>query len=186
MPKLAVFNQVSLDGYFTDNKNDMSWAHKSDPEWNKFVENNSTSGGRLLFGRVTYDMMNSFWPTPQAKQQYPVVAEQMNAAPKIVFSKTMKEATWNNAKLVKGDLASEVRKLKQDGGADLVILGSGSIVSQLAQEGLIDDFRIIMNPIILGSGRTLFEGLKSRANLRLVNSRTFKNGNVLLSYAKGD
>jgi dihydrofolate reductase len=106
----------------------------------------------------------------------------MNSLPKVVFSKTLDHASWNNTTLVKGDPAGEMRKLKQAQGQDLVILGSGSIVSQLAQEGLIDEYQIVVNPIALGAGRTLFDGVKEKLPLKLTKSRAFGNGNVLLCY----
>jgi dihydrofolate reductase len=182
MRKLAVFNMVSLDGYFVDGHGDMSWAHKQDAEWIAFTSGNASGGGVLMFGRVTYDLMTRYWPTPMAAQQNPVVAAHMNSLPKVVFSRTMDKASWNNTKLVKGDLAAEVRKMKQEPGDDLVILGSGTIVSQLAQEGLIDEYQVVVSPIVLGKGRTMFDGVKDRLPLKLTKTRAFGNGNVLLCY----
>jgi dihydrofolate reductase len=182
MRSLIVFNHVSLDGYFVDKKGDMRWAHKQDPEWNEFVAGNARGGGVLLFGRVTYEMMASYWPTPMAAQNSPAVAEHMNNLQKVVFSRTLDRASWNNTKLVKGDLATEVRKMKQESGQGLVIMGSGTIVSQLAQEGLIDEFQIVVCPIVIGSGRSLFEGVTEKLNLKLTKSRTFGNGNVYTCY----
>jgi dihydrofolate reductase len=183
MRKLLVFNSVTVDGYFTDKNNDMSWAHaQADPEWNEFVAGNAKSGGELLFGRVTYQMMESFWPTPAAAQMFPDVAEGMNKSPKVVFSKTLDTASWNNTRLLKGDLVDEVRKLKEESGDGLVLMGSGSIVAQLALSGLIDEYQMVVNPLVLGDGRTMFEGVKEKIKLTLTDSRTFKNGNVLLSY----
>jgi dihydrofolate reductase len=182
MRKLSVFNSVSIDGYFTDKNSDISWAHKQDPEWTDFVAENAGSGGELLFGRVTYDMMNSFWPTPAAAHAFPEVAEQMNKLPKVVFSKTMEKATWNNTRLLKGNLEREVRKLKEESGPQLVLMGSGTIISQLSEVGLIDEYQIVVNPIALGEGRTMFDGVTNRINLKLAKSRTFKNGNVYLCY----
>ncbi|MFL5606068.1 MAG: dihydrofolate reductase family protein, partial [Gemmatimonadaceae bacterium] len=86
MRRLTVFNNVSLDGYFTDAKGDMSWAHNNDPEWNAFAAENASGGGALLLGRITYDLMASFWPTPRAMQAMPEVAKGMNRMPKVVFS----------------------------------------------------------------------------------------------------
>lgn len=182
MRKIIVFNQVSLDGYFVDRNGDMSWAHKQDPEWNAFAASNASGGGELLFGRVTYDLMVSYWPTPHALQNNPAVAEHMNALPKVVFSRTMDRPSWNNTKLVKDNLAAEIRKMKQEPGQGMVILGSGSIVSQLAQEGLIDEYQIVVNPVVLGKGRTMFDGVKEKLPLKLTKTRAFGNGNVLLCY----
>src|SRR5215470_10584424 len=116
MQTLSAFITTSLDGFFADASGDMSWAHKSDPEWLEFVHGNAGGGGTLLFGRVTYELMIRYWPTPTAKQQNPVVAEGMNSAKKYVFSRTLKEATWQNTTLIKSDLAGEVQKLKQQSG----------------------------------------------------------------------
>jgi len=182
MPRLVVFNQVTLDGYFADPKGDMSWAHKQDAEWNAFVADNAHGDSALLFGRITYDMMASFWPTVQATQTMPMVAERMNDLPKVVFSRTLKQASWKNTTLVKDDLATAVRRLKDGPGPDMVILGSGTIVSQLAQEGLIDHFQIVVNPIVLGHGKSMFDGVKEKLALRLTGTRRFGNGNVLLDY----
>jgi dihydrofolate reductase len=182
MRKLLVFNHVTLDGYFVDRNGDMSWAHKDDPEWNAFVAENASGGGQLIFGRVTYDLMAGFWPTPFAIENLPAVAAGMNNMPKVVFSRTMDQAAWNNTRLVKGDLAAEIRKLKQEPGDGMVILGSGSIVAQLAPEGLIDEYQIVVNPVVLGAGKTMFDGVKEKLNLKLTRTRAFGNGNVLLCY----
>ena len=184
MRKLVVFNSVTLDGYCADVNGDMSFAHKDnkDAEWNAFVEENASGGGALLFGRVTYELMKSYWPTPIAIKNDPVVAERMNSMPKVVFSRTLDKASWNNTKLVKDGMAAEIRKMKKEPGEGMAILGSGSIVSQLAQEGLIDEYQIVVNPVVLGKGRTLFDGIKESLNLKLTKSRTFGNGSIFLCY----
>ena len=182
MRKLIVFNNVTLDGYFTDKNGDMSWAHKSDEEYNAFVRENSQGGGEFLLGRVTYEMMASFWPTPMAQEMMPVVAKAMNNSPKVVFSKSLTTVSWSNTKVVNGDLATEVRKMKSESGKPIVIFGSGTIVSQLAQAGLIDEYQIVLHPIALGKGRTMFEGLKEKLPLKLIKSRTFANGSTFLCY----
>ncbi len=110
MRRLIVFNNISLDGYFVDRNGDMSWAHQQDAEWSAFAAENAEGGGTLVFGRITYEMMAGFWPTPAASQAFPVVAERMNNLPKVVFSRTLERASWNNTKLVKGDLAAEVAR----------------------------------------------------------------------------
>jgi dihydrofolate reductase len=110
------------------------------------------------------------------------VAERMNSLPKVVFSRTLDKASWNNTKLVKGDLAAEVRKMKQESGPTMAIMGSGSIVSQLAQEGLIDEFQVVVNPLVLGKGKSMFDGIKEKLTLKQTKTRTFGNGNVLLCY----
>jgi dihydrofolate reductase len=162
----------------------MQWAHRNaqDEEYSAFVAGNANGEGQLLFGRITYQMMASFWPTPMAMEQLPAIAQGMNRMSKIVFSRTLKEVTWNNTKLVKGELLDEVRKMKSEAGPAMAILGSGSIVSQLASAGLIDEFQVMVNPVILGGGRTMFDDVRKKLNLKLENTRSFRNGNVLLNY----
>jgi dihydrofolate reductase len=104
-----------------------------------------------VFGRVTYQMMG-YWPTPAAKKNDPAVAERMNAMPKVVFSRTLEQVLWSNTTLVKSDLPGAIRKLKAESGPDLVILGSGTIVAQLASAGLIDHYQLVLNPLAIGSG----------------------------------
>jgi len=182
--KLLVFNNISLDGYFTAANGDFSWAHagNDDAEFNAFVAGNASGGGQLLFGRITYEIMAGFWPTPQAKQTMPKVAEGMNSMQKVVFSRTLNGVSWNNTRLVKGNLVSEVTRMKNEPGNGMAILGSGTIVAQLAPEGLIDEYQFLVNPVVLGSGRTMFDGMKEKLNLKLSKTRTFNNGKVYLSY----
>lgn len=184
MRKVHVFNNVSLDGFFTDENNDMSWAHKRDEEWNAFAGGNASGDAELLFGRVTYEMMARFWPTPQAAEMLPQVAAGMNRMRKVVFSRTLDSAAWQNTTLVKGDPVAEVKKMKQQPGPDLVIMGSGSIISQLTQAGLIDEYQIVVNPLVLGKGRTLFETVERKVGLTLTKTRAFKNGSVVLWYER--
>ena len=182
MRKLTVFNSVSLDGYFTDAGGDMSWAHSNDPEWLEFVAGNASGDGALVFGRVTYEMMAAYWPTPLAMRNDPAVAQGMNQLPKIVFSRTLGEASWSNTTLVNDDPAATIRRMKAEPGPDMAVLGSGSIVAQLAQEDLIDEYQIAVKPLVLGAGRTLFEGVTRRLDLRLTRTRAFANGSVVLWY----
>ena len=185
MRKLHCFIQVTLDGCFAGPNGELDWAHKApdDAEWNAFVAENAKDGGALLFGRKTYEMMAGYWPTPMAAQQSPVVAERMNALPKFVFSRTLEQASWSNTVILNGDLAEETRKLKDTTGPDVVILGSGSIVTQLAQAKLIDGLQIVVCPLVLGPSKRLFDGVRHPLNLSLTGTRAFKNGSVLLNYA---
>src|SRR5262249_23947698 len=113
MPKLSVFNSVSVDGYFSSLDGDFSWAFQQDPEWEQFTKDNAKNSGVLMFGRVTYEMMASYWTSPVGLKSQPAVAERMNDTPKLVFSKTLKKAAWNNSTLVKGDVVRAVRVLKE-------------------------------------------------------------------------
>ena len=182
--KLATFMQVSLDGFYCDPHGDMGFAHKppEDAEWHEFVTANASGGGMLLFGRTTYDMMAAWWPTPMAAQAMPEVAASMNAMPKIVFSRTLSSADWSNTTLVKEDLIGAVRRMKDETGPDMAILGSGSIVRQLADAGLIDTVQLVVNPVALGAGKSLFAGLTRRLELVLATTKVFGNGSVVLTY----
>ena len=161
MPTLSAFLNVSLDGYYVDGEGDMSWAHKStaDAEWQAFVEGNAKVENALVFGRVTYDVMAGFWPTPMATTQNPVVAARMNATPKIVFSRTLRDASWNNTTLVSDDMLTSMRALKAGSGPNMTILGSGNVVGQLLGAGLIDELHLAIAPALLGSGENLFAGI---------------------------
>jgi dihydrofolate reductase len=182
--KLRAFMEISVDGYYCDLHGNMNFAHKppDDSEWQTFVAGNVKGEGILLFGRTTYEMMAAWWPTPAAAEAMPEVAARMNARPKIVFSRTLRSADWNNTTLLKNDIVETVRLMKEKKGPDMTILGSGSIVTQLASEGLIDEFQIVVNPVALGGGQSLFSGLSQQLDLVLTKSERFNNGSVVLWY----
>jgi len=184
---LAVFESVSVDGYFTDASNDMSWAYDgaTDPEFAEFTAKNAEGGGALVFGRVTYQMMASWWPTPAAAQAMPEVAAGMNAMPKIVFSSSLERADWSGTTLIRTDPVAAMRKLKATAGPDMVILGSGKLVAALAGAGLVDEFQLVTVPLVLGAGRTIFDGIDGPRPMRLVEERTFRNGRIFARYAAG-
>ena len=187
MRKLSVFNQVSVDGFFRTMDGGIDWVKDrqgDDPEFREFVSGNASGGGALVFGRKTYDMMASFWPTPMAAEQFPVVARQMNALPKIVFSKTLNAASWQNTTVVKGDLVGEMHKLKNGPGEPMAILGSGSIVAPLARAGLIDELQLLVFPVVLGAGVSMFAGVGETLDLKLKSTRAFRNGTVFLVYER--
>jgi dihydrofolate reductase len=181
MRKLRVFESISIDGYFTAASGDMSWAHagREDAEFADWVGGNANSGGELLFGRKTYQMMESFWPTPVAAQQMPQVAKGMNAARKYVASRTLKP-TWNNTHLLEPELIKAVRELKTSEGPDIALLGSGNVAAQLGEANLVDEYQLVIVPVALGGGRTVF---KKGCNLRLLEQRAFRCGNVVVTYA---
>jgi dihydrofolate reductase len=172
---------VTLDGFFAGPNGEIDWHHV-DEEFNDFAIAQLSSAGGLLFGRATYQVMASYWPTDIARTNDPVVADKMNSLPKIVFSRTLESADWNNTRLVKGDVAGEIANLKRQPGGDWLLFGSADLASTLTHFGLIDEYRIMVNPVVLGNGRPLFEDVEDRLNLRLVSTKTFRNGNVLLCY----
>jgi dihydrofolate reductase len=180
MGTLTVFNFITLNGFFKGPNEDISW-HQHGAEENKFAGKMLKSESTLLFGRVTYEMMASYWPTAHAIKTDPVVAAGMNSADKIVFSRTLKKLDWDNTKLIKHNMEEEVTKLKKSG-KDLTVLGSGNIVTQLAEKNLIDAYQLMIDPVALGNGTPIFKGIKHMPALKLTNSKVFKSGVVLLSY----
>jgi dihydrofolate reductase len=181
MRKLFVFNLVSLDGFFAGPDGELDW-HNVDAEFNEYAISMLDSVDTLLFGRVTYDLMAGYWPTPEGVKDDPLVAQRMNDLSKVVFSRTMDKAGWRNTRLVMDNIVDEIKNLKKQSGKDMVILSSGTIVSQFAQSGLIDEYRFMVNPIVLGSGKPMFQDLKDRLPLKLLKTWTFRSGNVLLTY----
>jgi dihydrofolate reductase len=181
MRKVTVFNFITLNGFFKGPNEDISW-HKHGDEESAFAAEGSKSGSALLFGRVTFQMMEGYWPTPMAKQNSPDVAEGMNASEKIVFSKTLKSTNWKNSRIVRDNPADEVKRLKKEKGSDLTVLGSGSIVTQLAENNLIDTYMLMVDPVVLGEGTPIFHGIKRHPELKLMDTRKFKSGVVLLTY----
>jgi dihydrofolate reductase len=181
MRNVFLFMMLTLDGYFEGPDQDIGW-HNVDEEFNEFAIHQLNDVETLLFGRVTYEGMASYWPTPFAKENDPIIAEKMNTVPKLVFSKTLDTAEWNNSRLVKENIAEEVSKLKQQPGKDLAIFGSSTLAVTLLQMGLIDELRIMVNPVVLGNGKPLFKGIHDKLNLKLLKTKTFRSGNVLLYY----
>lgn len=181
MRKVILFNMLTLDGFFAGPDGEIDW-HNVDEEFNDFSIQQTGSAGGLIFGRRTYELMAGYWPTPAAAADDPQVTEIMNRLPKYVFSRTLDEAGWHNTRLIKEDVVAEVKKLKAGTGGDLFIVGSANLAGTFLKEGLLDEIRVIINPVLLGDGRTLFEGLPGTVELELLNSRTFRSGNVLLYY----
>lgn len=174
---------MSLDGYFEGaKKGDIGWHKHLKGEQTEYAEKMSQTGNTLLFGRVTYEMMASYWPTPFAKENDPITADGMNKSEKIVFSRTLKKADWNNTELIKGDLIGEVKKLKKMQRRDMTLLGSGSILTRLAEHGLIDEYQFMLDPVVIGKGKSIFNGIGHQLDLKLESVRTFKSGIVLLNY----
>lgn len=181
MRKLFLFMLISLDGYFEDERQSLDW-HNVDLEFDRFAFEQLSTVDTLLFGRKTYEMMAAFWPTEQAIQTDPIVAERMNNLPKLVFSKSLKSAAWQNTRIVHYNEIGEVINLKQNEGGEIAVFGSSDLGVTLLQAGLLDEIRVLVNPLLLGSGKSLFAGLEQRVKLTLLSTHTFANGNVLLTY----
>jgi dihydrofolate reductase len=183
MRKVTMLNRISLDGFYAGPNGEIDWfIHEAEVDQ---AAHELMDPDTLLMGRATYQMFESYWPPvakdPNAPEGARILANELNKMTKVVFSKTLKEVTWENSKLVHSDVAEEVRKLKQGDGPDIAIFGSGTIVQQLADEGLIDEYLVVVTPVVLGAGKPLFKEVK-KCNLELLETRNFKSGNVLLHY----
>ena len=181
MSKLFAFNMVSRDGYFEGLNHDIGW-HSVDPEFNEFAIRQLNEIGTLIFGRITYEMMASYWPSPAALAHDPVVAGLMNDLPKLVISRTLDRVTWNKSKLLKDHLKEQISNLKQRSGKDLAVFGSANLLATLIEMGLVDEHRIMVNPVVLGGGKRLFQVAQGKLNFNLSRTKIFANGNVLLCY----
>ena len=185
MRKIIVFDLATIDGFFAGPNGEIDWHNYDDEMGAHSIEQLKTLG-TLIFGRTTYELMASYWATPDGIKSEPVVAGIMNNIPKIVFSETLKKVddgpVWKNVTVFHEIKPEEVIKMKEQGGGDIAIFGSGTIVQQFTNLGLIDEYRLIVNSLILGNGKPLFKDIKNKLNLKLLNTRVFKNGNVLLCY----
>lgn len=174
-----MFNMMSLDGFFARPDGDISW-HTVDAEFNSFAVEQLREVETLLFGRVTYQLMAGYWPTPSAREGNPAIAGMMNNAAKIVASRTLSHADWENTRIVKENVEREIARLKKKSARDIAILGSSLLTASLMKAGLVDELRIMVSPVVLGAGRPLFAG--GAAGLKLLWCRAFRSGNVLLTY----
>ena len=182
MRKLIMFNLVTLDGLFAGPSGEIDW-HNVDDEFHQFATDQLDSADGLLFGRITYQLMAGFWPTPDAARLAPATAVRMNSIAKTVVSRTLTSVEWNNTRLVKENVQEELTRLKQQPGKDLLLLGSADLASSLTDLRLIDEYRIMVNPVILGKGKPLFKSIKHRFAFKLLRTRSFSSGNVLLCYS---
>lgn len=187
MRRLVMFNLVSVDGYFAGEDGSLDWQ-VVDEEFNKAAVLMIESFDAILFGRVTYELFESFWPLaetdPNTSDEDKVIAQKINAMKKFVISESLPQVTWNNTTLIRNNMLEEVKKLKQSEGGDIVIYGSGSLVRALTNVSLIDEYRFMVNPIILGSGKLLFHDMNT-LRLKKIAEQPFASGNVLLTYVRG-
>lgn len=181
MSKMILFNLVSLDGYFEGANREIDW-HKVDEEFNEFALDQLETVDVLIFGRITYELMASYWPTLTAVTDDPIIADKMNSTQKLVFSKTLDKVTWSNSLLMREIIPEEILYLKQESENDMMIFGSANLASSLAKMDLIDEYRIMINPVVLGKGHPLFANVTHPLNFKLTRSRIFHSGNVLLYY----
>ena len=181
MRKIFLFMKISTDGYFEGPAHDLNW-HNVDKEFADFAIEQLDTADTLVFGRRTYELMVGFWSSDQAKKADPGTAQRMNSMSKVVFSKSMRSADWGNTTLISRDVAGTLNTFKTKPGKNIAVLGSSNLCLTLLKDNLIDEIRLMVNPVVLGKGTTLFAGLKKPINLKLKDSRVFKSGNVLLTY----
>jgi dihydrofolate reductase len=181
MRKLFSFMVMTLDGFTEGPNGEFDWPNVDD-EFNEFAISQINDIDTLVFGRRTYEVMASYWPTPAAVEGDPLVAGLMNSIPKVVFSKSLAEATWQNSTLVRDDSDEAISKLKDQPGKALALFGSPTLTVSLLELGLVDEVRVMVNPILLGGGTSLFTGLHDRVRLRRARTTVFSSGNVLLTY----
>jgi dihydrofolate reductase len=197
MRRIIVFEHLSADGYFASGDGKLDWT-VPDEELDRMGAGNASGADMILFGRRTYEMFESFWPkvvsdAPTAPDPHAegrataearAMGEWINAATKWVFSRTRKEVSWNNSHLRREINAREIEALKRGPGKDIMVFGSGSVVSRLTELGLVDAYDLIVAPVLLGRGRPLVDGLSGNHRLKLAEAHPFRSGNVLLHYER--
>ncbi|GBG08193.1 dihydrofolate reductase [Paenibacillus agaridevorans] len=185
MRKLVLFMHVSLDGYASDSKGGLDWIPYNE-ELEKYAEEIVAEVGAPVYGRTTYRMMESYWPTmldnPSASKHDMEHAKWLQDVKKIVISGTMDKVEWNNTMLIKDNIAEEIKVLKEQPGKNLVIFGSPGAAKTLLKLGLIDEFLLTICPVVLGGGQSVFDGDSEKIRLKLLSSRTFKSGIIATRY----
>lgn len=187
MRKLVLFLHASLDGFVEgpNGEMDIGWI-SYDADLEKYAKEILSTADTVIWGRGTYQMMHSYWssvPSDPSATEYELNhAEWIEKTAKIVFSKTLDEVDWNNSRLVKENVEDEIKKLKQQQGKDMVILGSPRLAHYLMQLNLIDEFKITVSPVLIGNGLPLFQGFKERVDLKLIENKTFDSGAIGLVY----
>ena len=167
---------VSLDGFMEGPNRELDW-HVTDEVFNRYVADMLNSIDTILLGRVTYQLFAEYWPTATDSE-----APAMNELSKIVFSRTLKTVDWKNSRLAKGNIAEEIATLKRQPGKDIALFGSADLASTLMRLGLIDEYRILVNPIVLGDGKPMFKNVRDRTTVKLQKTETFRSGVVVLNY----
>jgi dihydrofolate reductase len=189
MRKIIVSINVTLDGFMAGPRGELDWHF---PHWNEEMANFAYEQlclmDSILLGRVTYQAMASYWPyeanNTACGRQEQDYAYMMNHYEKVVFSKTLRTVEWRNSRLVKNNIAKEVASLKEQPGLDMIVYGSGSIVSRLMQLDLVDEYVIWLHPVVLGQGIPLFRDVQGKYPLKLLKTKAFSSGVVVLYYEK--
>jgi len=197
MRRIVMFNRVTLEGYFAAADGSLDWVVQ-DEEIDKSGAGAVSQFDTVLFGRRTYELFEKFWPhalddsmtaqdphrPARRSAEMRAMAVMLNDAQKLVFSRTLREATWKNSRLIREFDAREIESLKGQAGKDMIIFGSGAIVSQLTAHRLIDEYQFVVSPMLLGGGRPLLTGISNQMRLNLQESKAYKSGNVMIRYAR--
>jgi dihydrofolate reductase len=197
MRRIVMFNWLTTDGYFAGPDGTLDWVVPEE-EQAKAAARDIASFDTVLFGRRTYELFKEFWrhasddsstaPDPhrpgQRSGEHRTIALALNEMTKLVFSRTLKDVTWRNSRLLRELDPREIETMKQQPGKDMIVYGSGSIVSQLTQHGLIDEYQFAVCPILLGSGRPLFSDVSKSTRLDLLEAKAYPSGDVMLRYAR--
>jgi dihydrofolate reductase len=182
MKKIIAVEWLSLDGFFSGPKGETDWF-VMDEGTGKYLSNLFKTIDTIMLGQVTFNMFSAYWPKPDPADGNPKeLTDFMNNSQKIVFSKSLKKTDWNNSVIIKDISAVKINKLKQETGKNIVIFGSGSIVSKLTKLGLIDEYQFLVNPVFLGNGKTIFKTKEAKSKLKLLNAKKFEGGNMMLHY----
>jgi dihydrofolate reductase len=197
MRRIVMFNWATADGYFAGPDGSLEWV-VPDEEQSKAAAESMPAFDTILFGRRTYELFEGFWPhavddSPtvpdphdpgRRSREHRAIAIWLNETNKLVFSRTLKDVTWRNSRLVHELDPRAIETMKRQPGKDMIVFGSGSIVSQLTQHGLIDEYQLVVCPIFLGSGRPLLSGVSKSVRLDLLEAKAYPSGDVLLRYAR--
>jgi dihydrofolate reductase len=181
MSKLFLQINMSLDGFIEDAAGEIDW-HFADEEFSAFIDETLQSIDAMIFGRVAYELLAQYWPTASPPEASAVQVQLMHELPKYVVSTSLRQASWNNSHIIGGDVAAEVTALKQNSRRDIALFAGGRIATSFVQLGLVDEYRLVVNPALLGSGKELFRGGYERSDLQLGDVRRFASGALLLSY----
>ena len=197
MRQLMMLNRVSADGYFATDDGQLDWVVPDDA-LDQAGASRMEEVDTMLFGRRTYDAFESFWPSavkaapttpdPHTAGRFSstlrAMGEWINATPKLVFSKTRKSVSWQNSELFSEFDPGKLQALKEQPGKAIIVFGSGSLVSQLTEHRLIDEYQFVVGPLFLGGGKSLISGLTQRVRLELVEAKPYPSGNLMLRYAR--
>lgn len=183
--RLFVSMIVSLDGFIEGPNRELDWFHDGDPQFEQYCDEMIDSVGLALYGRKSYELMVSYWPSAESNPRSPqdlAFARKMNALPKVVLSRTLERATWNNTTILRDNVAEKLRALKEAPGKPIVAWAGASLVASLAQLGLIDEYRLIVQPVVLGGGTSFFQNVTERKRLRLTRTTQLGRDIVVTCY----